>query len=385
MDAELNSNDAENCSIENDLLKNTSCKNRKKEQASINLTEDFSKNEETKNNNFVIIIEEVSDYEKLRLKNIEEKKAFLKNSKLIEKVSSVKWGIQKWESESTNGAVNSSQIRSIEKSKSVKSEPFKTRVMPERRKRKPLKYRDGNSTNYFLIKEETKTCDNTDKPPAERPLKYCDENSMDYDFIKEGTKSYENNEKTPIENNVKDFDSKFESGHAMNITNNQVGIEIQCLFCKVPLENQKGLDIHVNLVHERKKFDLEHDLVHERKKFESKPEMVHERSKFESENDMKFPNNQVCIEFQCLFCKVPLEKQNDLDIHVALVHERKKLFLCSLCPTTCVSKLELSRHITSVHKNNQTNIELSQCLLCPGPLTFYEILHLKDHMSRIHK
>ena len=68
--------------------------------------------------------------------------------------------------------------------------------------------------------------------------KYCDENSMDYDFIKEGTKSYENNEKTPIKNNVKDFDSKIESGHAMNITNNQVGIEIQCLFCKVPLENR---------------------------------------------------------------------------------------------------------------------------------------------------
>ena len=109
----MNANNAEKCSIENDLLKNTSCENRKKEQESTNLTEDFSKNEERKNNNFVIIIEEVSDYEKLRLKNIEEKKAFLKNSKLIEKVSSVKWGIQKWESESTNGAVNSSQIRSI--------------------------------------------------------------------------------------------------------------------------------------------------------------------------------------------------------------------------------------------------------------------------------
>jgi hypothetical protein len=368
----LNANNAEKCSIENDLLTNTSCENWKKEQESTNLTEDFSKNEERKNNNFVIIIEEVSDYEKLRLKNIEEKKAFMKNSKLIEKVSSVKRGIQKWESEPTNGTVNPSQIRSIEKSKSVKSEPFKTRVMPKRCKRKPLKYRDGNSTNYFLIKEETKTCDNTNKTTAEKSLKYCDENSMDYDFIKEGTNSYENNEKTPIENNVKDFDSKFESGHAVNITNNQVGIEIQCLFCKVPLENQKGLDIHVNLVHERKKF-------------ESKPEMVVERSKFESENDMNFANNQVGIDFQCLFCKVPLENQNDLDIHVALVHERKKLFLCSLCPTTCVSKLELSRHITSVHKNDQTNIELSQCLLCPGPLTFYEIRHLKDHNSKIHK
>ena len=377
----MKSNDAENCSIENNLLNNTSCENRKKEQESTNLTEDFSKNEERKNNNFVIIIEEVSDYEKLRLKNIEEKKAFLKNSKLIEKVSSVKWGIQKWESESTNGGVNSSQICSIEKSKSVKSEPFKTRVMPKRCKRKPLKYRDGNSTNYFLMKEKTKICDNTNKTPAEKPLKYCDENPMDYDFIKEGTKSYENNGKTPIENNVKNFDSKskFESGHAMNITNNQVGIEIQCLFCKVPLENQKESDFH-----ERKKFDLEYDLIHERKKFESKPEMVHERSKFESEHDMKFANNQVDIEFQCLLCKVPLENQNDLDIHVALVHERKKLFLCSLCPTTCVSKLELSRHITSVHKNNQTNIELSQCLLCPGPLTFYEICHLKDHISKIH-
>ena len=100
---------------------------------------------------------------------------------------------------------------------------------------------------------------------------------------------------------------------------------------------------------------------------------------------MKLANNQVGIEFQCLFCKVPLENQNDLDIHVALVHERKKLYLCSLCPTTCVSKLELSRHITIVHKNDQTNIELSQCLLCPGPLTFYEICNLKDHISRIHK
>ena len=379
----MNSNDAENCSIENDLFKNTSCENREKEQELTNLAEDFSKNEERKNNNFVIIIEEVSDYEKLRLKNIEEKRAFLKNSKLIEKVSSVKWDNKKRESESTNGAVNSSQIRSVEKSKSVKSEPFKTRVMPKRCKRKPLKYRDENSTNYYLIKEETKTCDYTEKPPADKPLKYCDENSMDYDFIKEGTKSYENNEKTPIKNNVKDFDSKIESGHAMNITNNQVGIEIQCLFCKVPLENQKGLDTHVDLVQE--KLDLEHNLVHERKKFESKPEMVHERSKFESDNDMKFANNQVCIEFQCLFCKVPLENQNDLDIHVALVHERKKLFLCSLCPTTCVSKLELSRHITIVHKNDQTNIELSQCLLCPGPLTFYEICNLKDHISRIHK
>ena len=379
----MNSNDAENCSIENDLFKNTSCENREKEQELTNLAEDFSKNEERKNNNFVIIIEEVSDYEKLRLKNIEEKRAFLKNSKLIEKVSSVKWDIKKRESESTNGAVNSSQIRSVEKSKSVKSEPFKTRVMPKRCKRKPLKYCDGNSTNYFLIKEETKTCDNTNKTPEEKPLKYCDENSMDYDFIKEGTKSYENNEKTPIKNNVKDFDSKIESGHAMNITNNQVGIEIQCLFCKVPLENQKGLDTHVDLVQE--KLDLEHNLVHERKKFESKPEMVHERSKFESDNDMKFANNQVGTDFQCLFCEAPFENQNDLDVHVALVHERKKLFLCSLCPTTCVSKLELSRHITSVHKNNQTNIELSQCLLCPGPLTFYEILHLKDHMSRIHK
>ena len=213
------------------------------------------------------------------------------------------------------------------------------------------------------------------------------------------------------ESKMEDFDSKFESEHDMDIANNQVGIEIQCLFCKVPLENQEGLDIHVDLVHERKKFESIHDLVHEikkfeskhemvherrkfeskrdlvheKKKFESKYEMVHERRKFESEHDMNIVNNQVGIEIQCLFCEVSLENQNDLDIHVALVHERKKIFLCSLCPTTCVSKLELSRHITSAHKNNQTNIELSQCLLCPGPLTFYEIRHLKDHNSKIHK
>ena len=175
--------------VEGNFLKNNNltdgifCENQKKEQEPTNL-EDFSKNEETKNNNFVIISEEISDYEKLRLKNIKEKNKFLKNSKLIEKVSSVKWGIQKWESESTNEAVNSSQIRSIKKSKFVKLEPFKTRVMPKRCKRKPLKYRDKNSTNYYLIKEKTKICDNTDKTPSERPLKNCDENPMEYDFVK---------------------------------------------------------------------------------------------------------------------------------------------------------------------------------------------------------
>ena len=96
--------------VEGNFLKNNNltdsilCENQKKEQEPTNL-EDFSKNEETKNNNFVIISEEISDYEKLRLKNIKEKNKFLKNSKLIEKVSSVKW-----ESESTKGGLISEGV-----------------------------------------------------------------------------------------------------------------------------------------------------------------------------------------------------------------------------------------------------------------------------------
>ena len=105
IDAEIISNDVEgNFLKNNNQTDDISCENQKKEQEPTNL-EIFSKNEETKNKELVMNTEEVSDYEKLRLKNIKEKNTFLKNSKLIEKVLSVKGGIQKWEPESIKGQI----------------------------------------------------------------------------------------------------------------------------------------------------------------------------------------------------------------------------------------------------------------------------------------
>ena len=53
--------------------------------------------------------------------------------------------------------------------------------------------------------------------------------------------------------------------------------------------------------------------------------------------------------FQCDICSVYFTKKNNLNGHIASVHEGKKPFKCDTCDASFTSKQNLNKHIVSAH------------------------------------
>ena len=68
-----------------------------------------------------------------------------------------------------------------------------------------------------------------------------------------------------------------------------------------------------------------------------------------------------------------------LKIHIATVHEKKKPFVCSMCPSKFADKGHLDKHIGNVHEKKKPFV----CSICPSK--FAEKGHLDKHIGAVHE
>ena len=64
---------------------------------------------------------------------------------------------------------------------------------------------------------------------------------------------------------------------------------------------------------------------------------------------------------KCSLCQYTFDGKANLNRHIAAVHEKKKSFECSLCPYKIGSQCDLNKHIAAVHGEKKP----FECALCP--------------------
>ena len=83
--------------------------------------------------------------------------------------------------------------------------------------------------------------------------------------------------------------------------------------------------------------------------------------------------------FQCSLCPYKCDRKDSLKKHIAGVHEKKKPYKCSLCPGKFGHKGHLNEHITGVHEKKKA----FECTFCP-----YKCGRkgsLKTHIASVHE
>ena len=95
---------------------------------------------------------------------------------------------------------------------------------------------------------------------------------------------------------------------------------------------------------------------------------VHEKSKLYKcelcKSDFKLKHHLVshemqCRSFQCYTCFQKFPSKRQLNNHVRSVHDKKKLFTCSICHKSFTRNINAQAHIKKLHQNN-LNAEIIQ-------------------------
>ena len=56
---------------------------------------------------------------------------------------------------------------------------------------------------------------------------------------------------------------------------------------------------------------------------------------------------------KCEICGVKFSLKSRVNIHIASVHERKKLFTCEICDYSCSQKDVMKQHVATVHQKKK--------------------------------
>ena len=105
-------------------------------------------------------------------------------------------------------------------------------------------------------------------------------------------------------------------------------------------------------------------------------------SRFVSKGDM---NRHVAVvhekkkPFQCSLCQKNFSKNPDLNRHVATVHEGKKPFTCDICSKSFAERKTLKTHIKVVHEGQKR----FKCNVCYN--NFTQKQHLLGHIAAVHE
>ena len=70
------------------------------------------------------------------------------------------------------------------------------------------------------------------------------------------------------------------------------------------------------------------------------------------------------VQIECGICDAEFGQREDLDRHVAIVHEGKKPFKCDICYAQFTSKHGMKGHIATIHDGKKT----FKCYICNANL-----------------
>ena len=83
--------------------------------------------------------------------------------------------------------------------------------------------------------------------------------------------------------------------------------------------------------------------------------------------------------FVCSMCPSKFATKGILKKHIAAMHENKKTFVCSLCWYKSTQKCHVTKHIAAVHEKKKPIV----CSMCPS--VFAEKGHLTKHIAAVHE
>jgi len=160
----------------------------------------------------------------------------------------------------------------------------------------------------------------------------------------------------------RDFDSKDELKN--HILTDHKDKKYKCSMCDVSTRSQIGLLNHIESVHEGKRHQCPTcgEVVETISKLESHVALKHDRTKL----------------FECPSCDLTYVKKRSLDNHIAFVHDQSTGHLCPHCGKKFQYKEKLHDHVLVVHEGKKYS-----CDLCT--MTFNRKPSLQSHIKKIHK
>ena len=127
-------------------------------------------------------------------------------------------------------------------------------------------------------------------------------------------------------------------------------------------------------------FDLHLSLVHgEKIGVKNEPQISKETFQVHQRNQEDFSDRVSDICFKCDVCDSIFKTKQNLERHVASVHEGRKPFKCDFCNANFAHKHQLKRHVASVHENKKP----FKCDSCDA--SFARKDKLNGHIASVHE
>ena len=108
---------------------------------------------------------------------------------------------------------------------------------------------------------------------------------------------------------------------------------------------------------------------------------------FQSENRTLLLRHVVAVHagsFECHICKYKTVSKPDLDKHFSVVHKKNRKFKCSICSFASKEKIRLSEHILRVHEDRGDEVKRQfECFICDYKAV--EKGTLQKHIDRVHE
>ena len=151
------------------------------------------------------------------------------------------------------------------------------------------------------------------------------------------------------------------------------------------MENVKLKDLFCNLCalqfHKKSIYDIHMSFLHGNIKIQKEVETELQIDEVQDVNKPVQERNSLYI---CPFCDRNFTIKQNLNRHIASVHEGKKPFKCNNCEASFSEKQHVKRHIQSVHKGKGTfqGKKTVKCTICDANFTRRE--HMKRHVISIH-
>ena len=107
---------------------------------------------------------------------------------------------------------------------------------------------------------------------------------------------------------------------------------------------------------------------------------------FQSENRTLLLRHVVAVHagsFECHICRHKTVTKSDLDKHFSVVHKENRKLKCSLCSFACKEKIHLSEHISTVHEDRDEIKRQFECSICDFKAVRKR--NLQAHIGRVHE
>ncbi|OAD56631.1 hypothetical protein WN48_03092 [Eufriesea mexicana] len=136
------------------------------------------------------------------------------------------------------------------------------------------------------------------------------------------------------------------------------GIKYECSECKKLFTSKENLELHQKATHHtgddtNQDFDINQDSSLESKRHLSEDNIsnVLDQALTEEQDTNKFSNcsNDIQKNFSCEQCKKLFETKEAYDLHLKMVHDHDKLFICTICNKNFTQQTALKHHM-SIHE-----------------------------------